>query len=134
MEILGIGPLELVFIFLIALIILGPTDMVKAGRTIGRFLRRVVVSPGWRSFVQASRELRTLPNKLIRDAGLEEDIQAINEISRQAKLPNLRSALSPLDPDISTWTTPPEAVEPADGPPASESYPEAGPQPPPGED
>ena len=38
MEILGIGPLELIFILLIALIVLGPGDMVKTGRTIGRFL------------------------------------------------------------------------------------------------
>ena len=32
MEILGIGPLELFFILIIALIVLGPNDMVKAGR------------------------------------------------------------------------------------------------------
>ena len=63
MEILGIGPLELIFIFLIALIVLGPTDMVKAGRTLGRFMRRIVTSPGWRTLQQASREMRYLPNK-----------------------------------------------------------------------
>jgi Sec-independent protein translocase protein TatA len=38
MEILGIGPLELVFILLIAVIVLGPGDVVKTRRTIGRFL------------------------------------------------------------------------------------------------
>ena len=35
MEILGIGPMELFFIVLLAMIILGPKDMVKAGRTLG---------------------------------------------------------------------------------------------------
>ncbi len=72
MEILGIGPLELIFIILIALILLGPKDMAKAGRTIGRFLRRIVTSDEWRTMQQASRELSRLPNRLIRDAGLEE--------------------------------------------------------------
>ena len=41
MEILGIGASELVFIILIAIIILGPKDMQKAGRTIGRFLNQL---------------------------------------------------------------------------------------------
>lgn len=40
MDILGVGPLELIFILLLALIIMGPKDMVKSGRTIGRFLRK----------------------------------------------------------------------------------------------
>jgi uncharacterized protein YjiS (DUF1127 family) len=73
MEILGIGPLELFFILIIALIVLGPKDMVKAGRTIGRFLRSLVTSPTWRAVSRTSTELRNLPNKLIRDAGLEEE-------------------------------------------------------------
>ncbi|RMF44836.1 MAG: hypothetical protein D6755_08750 [Anaerolineae bacterium] len=73
MEFLGVGPLELVFFLLIALILFGPDDMVKAGRTIGRFLRRVVLSEEWRAFNQGLRELRQLPTNLMREAGLEED-------------------------------------------------------------
>ena len=41
MEILGIGASELIFIILIAIIILGPKDMQKAGRTIGRCLKSI---------------------------------------------------------------------------------------------
>jgi Sec-independent protein translocase protein TatA len=122
MEILGIGPLELVFILLIALIVLGPTDMVKAGRTIGRFLRRLVISPGWRNFQQASRELRTLPNKLMRDAGLEEELAAIREITKETSLPRLGETLESLDRDITSWTTPPPIS------PNSEQSPAPGPQ------
>src|SRR4030067_2019059 len=94
MEIFGIGPLELIFIFLIALIVLGPTDMVKAGRTIGRFLRKLVMSPTWRSFQQASKDIRYLPNKLMRDAGLEEDLKAVEEIARQARFIGAETGLS----------------------------------------
>jgi len=79
MDILGIGPLELLFILIIALIVLGPNDMVKAGRTAGRLLRRVVTSPTWRMVQQTSRDLRNLPNTLIRDAGLEDDVKNIKE-------------------------------------------------------
>jgi Sec-independent protein translocase protein TatA len=71
MEILGVGPSELVFIVIIALIILGPKDMQKAGKTIGKFLRDVVTSDAWKMFQQTSRELRTLPNRLMREANDE---------------------------------------------------------------
>jgi sec-independent protein translocase protein TatB len=72
MEILGIGPSELVLIVILALIILGPRDMQKAGSTLGHWLRRVVTSDGWKFFQQTSREIQTLPNRLMRDAALEE--------------------------------------------------------------
>ena len=69
MEILGIGPLELLFILLIALILLGPNDMVKAGRTLGRIMRKTILSP---TFLEMQRTIRNLPNELMRQAGLEE--------------------------------------------------------------
>jgi len=71
MEVLGIGMSELVFIVIIALIVLGPRDMQKAGRTIGKFLRSIVQSDGWKIFRQTSNELRTLPHRLMRDANDE---------------------------------------------------------------
>ena len=107
MDILGVGPLELIFILIIALIVLGPSDMVKAGRTIGRFLRQVVTSPTWRAVTRTSSELRTLPNKLIREAGLEEDLKEIQDVTKQALPPDLKSDLNQWQQDISSWTTPP---------------------------
>ncbi len=71
MEILGIGTSELVFIVIIALIVLGPKDMQKAGKTIGKWLRSIVTSDGWKMFQQTSRELKTLPNRLMREANDE---------------------------------------------------------------
>src|SRR5512142_727937 len=78
MEFLGIGPSELLFIVIIALIVLGPRDMQKAGRTIGKWLRRIVTSDGWKLFQQTSREIQTLPNRLMREATLDElrEVQA----------------------------------------------------------
>ena len=85
MEFLGVGPSELVFIVIIALIILGPKDMQKAGRTIGKWLRSIVTSDGWKIFQQTSQELRTLPNRLMREAN-----QDLNQIGKE-----LNSAVSP---------------------------------------
>ncbi len=78
MEIFGIGPTELILIVLLALIILGPKDMQKAGRTIGRWLRNLVTSDGWRAFLNTSREIRNLPTRLMREANLE-DLQKMNQ-------------------------------------------------------
>jgi sec-independent protein translocase protein TatB len=71
MEFLGVGPSELIFIFIIALIILGPKDMQKAGKTIGKWMRDIVSSDGWKIFQQTSREIRTLPTRLMREANEE---------------------------------------------------------------
>lgn len=73
MEILGIGMPELIFVIIIALIVLGPRDMQKAGRTIGKFLRNLITSDGWKVFQKTTHELRTLPNKLMREANEELD-------------------------------------------------------------
>lgn len=96
MEILGIGASELVFIVIIALLVLGPKDMQKAGRTIGKWLRNLVTSDGWKAFQQTSRELRNLPTRLMREAN--EDLEKINQdinrgINRKPDL--LKGALSP---------------------------------------
>ena len=82
MEILGIGPSELIFIVIIAIIVLGPKDMQKAGRTIGKWLRTVVTSDGWKLFQQTSREIQTLPNRLMRDAALDELKETQRELRR----------------------------------------------------
>ena len=138
MEILGVGPLELFFILIIALIFLGPRDMVKTGRTMGKYMRKIVMSPTWRMVQQTSRELRTLPNRMIREAGMEEEVKDLDQLRKDVgnqigslRKPfsaaadeaneNLQAAQSSLEAPssatspggLSAWTTPPAAVEPA---------------------
>lgn len=83
MDIFGIGPTELVFIILIALILLGPKDMEKTGRTIGRFLRDMTKSESWRAFRDTSRELRNLPNRLMREANIEDLEKDVGKIGKE---------------------------------------------------
>lgn len=84
MEILGIGPMELFFIIILALVVLGPKDMMRAGRTIGKFLRDLTRSEYYRAFVSSSREIRSLPTRLIREANLEEELKEVDRAARNA--------------------------------------------------
>jgi sec-independent protein translocase protein TatB len=99
MEFLGIGPLELLLIVFLALIILGPKDLEKTAKNLGKGLNRLVRSDTWKTVTEASRQLRTLPTKLMRDANLEEFQNTIpQELSATAA--ETRNALK-------TWTQPP---------------------------
>jgi sec-independent protein translocase protein TatB len=128
MEFLGIGPAELVFIVIIALIILGPRDMQKAGRTLGKWMRRVVTSDGWRLFQQTSREIQTLPNRLMREAALDElkemqkDIrEPLDGLQRDLRQPfDMNSPRTPNQPAPGA----PQASQPAESRPALPSAPD----------
>jgi len=95
MDFLGVGPMELFLIVILALIILGPKDMQKAGRSMGRWLNNLVRSDTWKMIRQASNKIKYLPNELMREAGLEDiknTSQALkkeinNEIPQELKDP-----------------------------------------------
>ncbi len=115
MEFLGIGPSELLFIVIIALIVLGPRDMQKAGRSIGKWLRRIVTSDGWRLFQQTSREIQTLPNRLMREAAMDE----LREVQKDLRQP-LELNRKPSEPQEPGTPQPSEPAEPRPDP-ASET-------------
>ena len=131
MDILGIGPLELIFILLIALIIFGPNDMVKAGRTAGKFLRSLLRSEGFQTMQKVTRDMRNLPNRLMREAELEEISQEINNIAPPRLLDPVKEVANDINAafknesqqiqqGLSSWTTPPSAGKTeADIPPAN---------------
>ncbi len=85
MEILGIGLPEMAFVLLIALILLGPKEMLQASRTIGRALRKFVTSPTWQAMRTTGKELQQLPTKMMRESGLEELEQMGKEVQGMGK-------------------------------------------------
>lgn len=118
MDFLGIGPLELVFILIIALVIFGPDELVNVGKTIGEFLRNLVTSPGWKTFQETSQEIRNLPNRLMREAGIDE---LENEGKRIA--PSQGNSGHPTrdsHEELDTWTTPPPSGLPPNAAPSVE--------------
>jgi Sec-independent protein translocase protein TatA len=85
MEVLGIGPLEALFVLILALLVVGPQDLGKAARSFGRFLNQLYRSEAWSAITQASRNLRTLPNRLAREAALEELDEARSELHQASQ-------------------------------------------------
>jgi sec-independent protein translocase protein TatB len=120
MDIFGIGASELVFIILIAIIVLGPKDMQKAGRTIGRFLNQLMQSDSWKIFQRTSSELRNLPRNLMREANMEmmeaeKDLRRV--IDPRTNPPGPRSSAG-TSPSTSPTTDMPPSNEPEKLPPA----------------
>ena len=72
MNIFGIGPLEIIFVLIIGILVLGPEGMIEAGRKLGKFMRSIIHSPWWKNIRQGVTEIQHLPQRLIREAELEE--------------------------------------------------------------
>ena len=102
MEIFGVGAPELFFILILAILILGPKDMEKAGRTIGRWLNSLIHSDSWYLMQKTTQELRNLPVKLMRDAN-NEIARTEEDIRRELNAQYFRSHTSPASrgtPDL----------------------------------
>jgi Sec-independent protein translocase protein TatA len=85
MNFFGIGLPEILFILFLALLIFGPKDLEKTGKILGQGLNKLVRSDAWRTIQQTGRELKNLPNRLMRESGLEDMKKATtNEIRKTA--------------------------------------------------
>jgi sec-independent protein translocase protein TatB len=127
-EFLGIGPLELVFIILIALVVIGPKDISRLARSAGRFLNRMYRSEAWKTLTQASRDLQNLPNRLAREAELEDLSQVRKTLEETGR--SLTQEIKAADDGLKAWTTPiPPAASPSGNPPANKSGAGASPAP-----
>lgn len=102
MDFLGIGPLELITIMLILFIVMGPADLVKMGATFGRALRNLRQSDTWKAVQQATRELRSLPESLARQANLEDFEDLKKELQQDLEAP--RAEIKDLDRQFVAWT------------------------------
>lgn len=119
MDFLGIGPLELFFVLIIALVIFGPNDIVKAGKSVGSFMRKVITSDGWKAFQQARKGMSDLPTTLMREAGIEEE-----DLRQISGMTSLENATKDLENSISPWTTPPLKLPDNPANPVGEPTPE----------
>ena len=120
MELLGVGPLELVFILIIIFLVLGPEDLEATGMKIGRFLNRVRKSELWQGFTQVTREVRSLPHTLMREANLEEtrkelqkDLTEVGKVPKEFDLEGAKKLQkTPVAKENTiappAWTTPPD--------------------------
>ena len=119
MNILGIGPLELVLFVLIALVVLGPNDIVKVSKNLGNWIRKVRKSDTWDNVIKMTDEVKKIPQNLIEESGIDDikkdltkagseikrefvDIEELNrelnrhkaEIENEIKLSNIKKNIS----------------------------------------
>lgn len=80
---LGIG--EVLFILVLALIIFGPGNLVKAARDIGVFFRKVTKSPYWQEVWATRRELSELPKIIAKEAQINETLSDLDRETRGMK-------------------------------------------------
>jgi Sec-independent protein translocase protein TatA len=120
MEILGIGPLEIAFILILVIIIFGPKDLAKTGKTIGQSLNKLVRSDTWKSINQTTQELKNLPNRLMREAGLDE----LEKMNKEG-LASIDNIIRPPDGMKPAAVTPPVTI-PGPEPPKKSAPAQAG--------
>jgi len=78
MKFLNVGILELLFILLLALIVLGPRKAIQAAGDVGRWIKQIVSSDFWREIVTTSREIKELPKKLMDEVELQKTIEELD--------------------------------------------------------
>lgn len=101
MEFLGIGITELLAILVIVFLVMGPRDLVKLGTTLGNAVYKFRNSEAWRAMQAATRQLRELPENLVRQAGLDELEQDLKE---------QKQSLRELESQFSAWTRNPDPL------------------------
>ncbi len=84
MNIFGIGPLEIIFVLIIGILVLGPEGMIDAGRKLGKFMRSIIHSSWWQNIRKGVTEIQYLPQRLIREAELE-DLKELKELKDLTK-------------------------------------------------
>ena len=77
MEVFGIGPLELLLIFLLAMILLGPKDMVTGAKKLANWIRGVRESDLWKT----TKEISDMPKKIMKETGLEDELNQMRDLS-----------------------------------------------------
>jgi sec-independent protein translocase protein TatB len=114
MEFLGIGPMELMFILLLILLVFGPKDIARMARSFGHFLNRLYKSQNYKIIQRTSEEIRNLPNRLAREAQLEELQKEVSDIGNIGQI-GQPSAPAPPEKPFQAWTQelPPPSADPA---------------------
>jgi Sec-independent protein translocase protein TatA len=107
MNILGVGPFEIILVLLVILLVLGPKELVNTSKKLGQFLNNVRRSEAWSGVTQLNRTVRDLPATLMREAELE-DMQTemvetgkpIKDLSGELQLSNSNEIVSNKEASI----------------------------------
>jgi Sec-independent protein translocase protein TatA len=84
MKLFNVGPLELLLIVILALVVFGPKRLVAGMHDIGQWLRTAAKSPLWRDIIRTTQDVRNLPNELLRETGLDQELQEISRMTQES--------------------------------------------------
>ncbi len=115
MEIFGIGPLELVLIVLVAIIVLGPKEMLSSAQKAAEWLRKLRKSDAWTT----TKEVMDIPKQVMKETGLDKEIREIQNLSGKTFSP---SAWDPNELISNTINKPSEQAQ-TQAPNTAESLP-----------
>ncbi len=82
MNILGIGFPEFLFIFVIALIVVGPKNLITSSKKFSGVIQKIVTSNTWKSVIYSTQEIKDLKEKIIEDTGLNETLRSFQDSTR----------------------------------------------------
>ena len=108
MEIFGIGPLELVLILLLALVILGPKEMINMSKKAAAWLRKFRQSDTWKT----TKEVMEIPNKVMEETGLDKEIRELNTLTQKNISTSIWNGESLAAPKNTAANTPPAEQKP----------------------
>jgi Sec-independent protein translocase protein TatA len=83
MKLFNIGIPEALLLVIFIFIILGPGRIVSSARSLGIWLRKISKSQLWHDLVSTSNEIKDLPQKIIKEAELDEEMESLKELSRE---------------------------------------------------
>lgn len=81
MKIFNVGVLEIFFILLLAMIVLGPKKAVETAGDVGRWIKKLMKSQFWKDLMMTSREIQDLPKKFMDEAEIQRTIEELDRTS-----------------------------------------------------
>ena len=108
MEILNIGPLELLVILVLVVLMFGPDDLVNFAHKAGSWIYNLRKSELWQEIVGTTKEIQEFPQKIMKEAELEETMKEIDALNRSM----LNSDPLQKAPDSAISDPPPAQADP----------------------
>jgi hypothetical protein len=99
MEIFNIGPLEFLLVVILVFVIMGPQGTVETARKMGQLVYKIIHSPLWSSLMKTTQEIKDIPVQIVREAGLEENIQRFQQEQQKLSMDINRVVVSPEEND-----------------------------------
>ena len=93
MEIFGIGPLELLLIFMIMLIFLGPKEMVNGSRKLAAWIRKLRESEVFKT----TKEIAQMPKEIMKETGLQDEVNKLKTINQRQVSDIIRDTVKEVD-------------------------------------